>query len=173
MQETWFDSWVGKICRRDRLPTPAFWPGEFHGLYAPWGHKESDTTERLSHSHSLQSPLKLKWLCLSNSQVIRDIFKNISSFLHCLEETVQSCHRLFYETHVQSEKKTIKNINHPFRPNIYQKKPIHCLYYISSTRFLRQCTKQQPHDSHQHKYVVYKERPVSRAQSTPRSGKWE
>ena len=25
MQETWFDSWVGKICcRRDRLPSPAF-----------------------------------------------------------------------------------------------------------------------------------------------------
>ena len=22
-----------------------FWPGEFHGLYSPWGHKESDTTE--------------------------------------------------------------------------------------------------------------------------------
>ena len=30
------------------LPTPVFWPGEFHGLYSPWGHKESDTTERLS-----------------------------------------------------------------------------------------------------------------------------
>ena len=29
-------------------PTPVFWPGEFHGLYSPWGHKESDTTERLS-----------------------------------------------------------------------------------------------------------------------------
>ena len=29
----------------DRLPTPVFWPGEFHGLYSPWGHKESDTTE--------------------------------------------------------------------------------------------------------------------------------
>ena len=27
---------------------PVFWPGEFHGLYSPWGHKESDTTERLS-----------------------------------------------------------------------------------------------------------------------------
>ena len=25
-----------------------FWPGEFHGLYSTWGHKESDTTERLS-----------------------------------------------------------------------------------------------------------------------------
>ena len=34
----------------ERLPTPVFWPGEFHGLYSPWGHKESDTTERLSLS---------------------------------------------------------------------------------------------------------------------------
>ena len=24
-----------------------FWPGEFHGLYCPWGCKESDTTEGL------------------------------------------------------------------------------------------------------------------------------
>ena len=30
------------------LPTPVFWPGEFHELYSPWGHKESDTTEWLS-----------------------------------------------------------------------------------------------------------------------------
>ena len=29
------------------LPTPVFWPGEFHGLYSPWGLKESDKTERL------------------------------------------------------------------------------------------------------------------------------
>ena len=28
-----------------------WWPGEFHGLYSPWGHKESDTTERLSLFH--------------------------------------------------------------------------------------------------------------------------
>ena len=26
------------------LPTPVPWPEEFHGLYRPWGHKESDTT---------------------------------------------------------------------------------------------------------------------------------
>ena len=38
--------WLGKIpWRRERLPTPVFWPGEFHGLYRPWGHKESDKTE--------------------------------------------------------------------------------------------------------------------------------
>ena len=23
-----------------------FWPGEFHGLYSPWGHKEPDTRKR-------------------------------------------------------------------------------------------------------------------------------
>ena len=34
--------WVGKIpWRRERLSTPVFWPGEFHGLYRPWDHKES------------------------------------------------------------------------------------------------------------------------------------
>ena len=33
-------------------PTLEFWPGEFHGLYSPWGHKESDMTERLSLTQS-------------------------------------------------------------------------------------------------------------------------
>ena len=38
--------WVGKIpWRRERLPTPVFWPGELHGLYSPWGCKELDMTE--------------------------------------------------------------------------------------------------------------------------------
>ena len=41
-----FNPWVGKIpWRRERLPTPVFWPGEFHGLYSPRGHKESNRTE--------------------------------------------------------------------------------------------------------------------------------
>ena len=49
--ETWVDPWDGEIPRRrERLATPAFWLGEFHGLYSPWGHKESDTTGRLSLS---------------------------------------------------------------------------------------------------------------------------
>ena len=34
----------------EQLPTPVFWPREFHGLYSPWGHIESDTTEQLSLS---------------------------------------------------------------------------------------------------------------------------
>ena len=41
--------------RRKWQPTPVFLPGESHGWrslvgYSPWGHKESDTTERL-HLH--------------------------------------------------------------------------------------------------------------------------
>jgi len=52
--ETWvrsqvFPTWVGKIpWRRERQATAVFWPGEFYGLYSPWGHKESDRTEQLS-----------------------------------------------------------------------------------------------------------------------------
>ena len=44
-----FDPWVGKIpWRKERLPTPVFWPGEFHERDSPWGSKELDTTEQLS-----------------------------------------------------------------------------------------------------------------------------
>ena len=54
VRETGFKPWVGKIpWRRERLPTPIFWPGEFHGLYSPRDCKESDTTERLSHGYYL------------------------------------------------------------------------------------------------------------------------
>jgi len=41
--------------RREWQPTPVFWPGEFNGqrslvAYNPWGHKETDMTERLTLS---------------------------------------------------------------------------------------------------------------------------
>ena len=39
---------------RERLPTPVFWPGEFHELYSPWGHKKSDMTELLSLTHWME-----------------------------------------------------------------------------------------------------------------------
>ena len=36
--ETWVRSlgWEDPL-RRERQPTPVFCPGEFHGLYSPWG----------------------------------------------------------------------------------------------------------------------------------------
>ena len=49
-----FDPWVGKIpWRRERLPTPVFWPGEFHGLYSPRSRKELDMTKRFSFHFTL------------------------------------------------------------------------------------------------------------------------
>ena len=45
MQETW----VRSLGWEDAL-----WPGEFHGLYSPWGQKELGTTERLSLSLTVQ-----------------------------------------------------------------------------------------------------------------------
>ena len=53
-----FDTWVRKIpWRSKRQPTPVSLPGKFHGRrslagYSPWGRKESDTTERLTHTYT-------------------------------------------------------------------------------------------------------------------------
>ena len=48
----WQDPW-----KRERLPTPVFWPGESHGHCSPWGLKELDMTERLSLSLHSMVPL--------------------------------------------------------------------------------------------------------------------
>ena len=51
------DPWVGKIpWRRERLPTPVFWPGEFQDCIDCGGHKKSDRTERLSLSKMESEP---------------------------------------------------------------------------------------------------------------------
>ena len=70
LPETWV-TWVQLLCwkipwRRKRLPIPVFWLGEFHGLYSPWGHKESDTTEWTSLSLSLlhRQFLLFPYICL-------------------------------------------------------------------------------------------------------------
>ena len=53
----WLGVYMFIIWRRKWQPTPVFLPGEFHvqrslADYSPWGHKESDTTERLIHTHT-------------------------------------------------------------------------------------------------------------------------
>ena len=49
------DSWVSKIpWRRERLPTPVFWPGEFHALYSPW--------EKAMVPHSSTLAWKIPWM---------------------------------------------------------------------------------------------------------------
>ena len=60
-----FTPWVGKISwRRKWQPTPVFLPGKSHGQrnlvgYSLWGHKESDTTERLHFTLRIPDPYLL------------------------------------------------------------------------------------------------------------------
>ena len=70
------ETWVRKIpWRRERLPTPVFWPGEFHELYSPWDCKELDMTEQLSLS-----------LFTAHSWVLRNFIWVFapSLYIHCL-----------------------------------------------------------------------------------------
>ena len=49
-----FNPWVGKITwRRERLPTPVFWPEEFYGLYSP--------LEKAMAPHSSTLAWKIPW----------------------------------------------------------------------------------------------------------------
>ena len=47
MQETWVQSpgWEDPL-EMERLPTPVFWPREFHGLCSPWG------SQRVRHNRA-------------------------------------------------------------------------------------------------------------------------
>ena len=62
MQETQVQS-LGRddLLKKEMQPTPVFLPGESHGQrrlrlpYTPWGHKESDMTERLNNNKETAS----------------------------------------------------------------------------------------------------------------------
>ena len=45
MHEIWVQSLGWEDALEKGKATPILWPGEFHGLYSPWGRKESDPTE--------------------------------------------------------------------------------------------------------------------------------
>ena len=87
-----FHSWLRKIpWSREQQPTPAFLPGEFHRQrnlagYSSWGHKESDTTERISlftfigweFGHSgilyLLSFWYIVWITLLNCKLVGNLW---------------------------------------------------------------------------------------------------
>ena len=59
-----FYPWIGKIpSRKGQLPTPVFLPGEFHGLYGPWGHRVRHNWE------TYISFVRVSWASLQFSSV--------------------------------------------------------------------------------------------------------
>ena len=63
MQETWVQSlgWEDPL-EKEMVTTPVYLPRESHGQrslvgYSPWGHKESDMTERLHFTSLLHMPM--------------------------------------------------------------------------------------------------------------------
>ena len=70
----WVDPWIETIpWRKERLPTPVFWPGEFHGLNSQWGRKELDATEWLSLSLFLACICCI-WFLSSNFLLFPSLF---------------------------------------------------------------------------------------------------
>ena len=97
MQET-PDSWVRKIpWWRERLPTPVFWPGEFHRLYSSWGHKELDMTERLSLSGARERYRKINHS--SHPEIKHYIFKIFNWKIIAFQYCVGFCHTSAWISH--------------------------------------------------------------------------
>jgi len=92
-----FDPWLGKIPRRrEWLCTVVFLPGEFHGqrrLTGPWGHKESDTTEQLTHKYAVVQRGRKNFrdakLVTLNTLVI--LFSGLISHLQDLYQILKRC----------------------------------------------------------------------------------
>ena len=81
-----FDPWIRKICwRREQLPTPVFWPGEFHGPYSPWGYKESDRTDFHYHFHIFLSQYMGNFIFFLKLLHCLVILQN-SGFTNCLKD---------------------------------------------------------------------------------------
>ena len=58
VQETWVQSLGWEDPLREWQPTLVLLPGEFHGQRSLagcslWGHRESDMTEQLTHTHAI------------------------------------------------------------------------------------------------------------------------
>ena len=85
-------TWFRKIpWRRERLPTPVYWPGEFHGLYSPWGPKELDMTEWLSRH--LKRHRTIKYLILFSQSKMLSMSMDIYSGIY---ENLWHSHTHFY-----------------------------------------------------------------------------
>ena len=88
-----FDPWLGKVpWRRTWQPTPAFLPGESHGLrrlkgYRPLGLKELDTTEATEHATCYQGLRRIHIFFLIPHQGIQLFIPSHNFRLHSVPAT--------------------------------------------------------------------------------------
>ena len=81
MWETWFDPWVGKMpWRRERLPTPEFWPGEFHGLYSLLM-KVKEESEKVGLKLNIQKTKILASGPITSWQIDVETVKTVADFI--------------------------------------------------------------------------------------------
>ena len=95
-----FDTWIWKTpWRREWLPTPVLWPGEFRGLCSPWGHKELTTTEQLSLSILLElwTVFNLK-NNIMNTMLYR-YYSDIGDHLCWQRDQLEVCSRVWLAVH--------------------------------------------------------------------------
>ena len=104
--EPGFSPWGGKIpCRGEQLPTPGFWPGEFHGQrslsgYSPLGSKESDMTEQLSLSLSWYSILHVyTYTCIQILYILL-VYQHIYILYLYIYMCILFVHVWFYLNHM-------------------------------------------------------------------------
>ena len=84
MQETWVRSLGGEDPLEQgqgKAILSSFWPGEFHGLYIPWGHKEWDRLSdfHFTSYHSLNLHFNATGLEFNNRKILPDHSHNIHS----------------------------------------------------------------------------------------------
>ena len=111
-----FNPRVGKISwRREQLPTPVFWLGEFHGQrsladYSPWGRKESDTIEQLS-----LSPNKLEMLksAASDPNMNKSISEDKIVLLKELDLEPTNLSFQLFIAHIQGQLLSLKSRSSP------------------------------------------------------------
>ena len=102
VQETWFNFRVGKICwRRDRLPTPVFWPEEFLvaqlvknqlAVWETWVQSLvwEDPLEKGRATHSSILAWRIPWGCKELDMTER---LSLSPVVACTEMRLRSCLR--------------------------------------------------------------------------------
>ena len=104
-----FDPWVGKIpWRRERLPTPVFWPGEFHGLYKSMG------SQRVRHDWVTELNWSLIIRCFNKTFFKVLIFFFLWNEVKFSQSCLTLCNPMDYTVHGILHLRTLEWVTFPF-----------------------------------------------------------